>query len=266
MLKLCVLDLDGTLLHNGCLQENDRESLLEIQKSGVVLMLATGRNMRDAAEFVEKLELKKYQGVVAYSDGQYLDDFKDDTHWEFEFLNYTEDVWRICKAYTGKRPMDLYSKKTDYRLHRSQFSKEYIKHSLKRVLSHSKTKILLPNKKHLISDIDKIALYAEDEELDVSKLNLDYDVIFTNDKQRYELKHKNVNKARAVKEIATKYHFNNDEIAVFGNDENDICLFEEYKNSFCMEDADAFTRSKAGNLISRKSIVSTIYRLLEESI
>lgn len=265
MVKLCVLDLDGTLLHNGCLLDSDRESLLRIQKYGVKLMIATGRNVQDAAEFVGKLRLKEYQGVVAYADGQYLYDFKDNIYREFEFLNYIEDVQRIYKLYTGKRPVYLYSKKKDYKLYRSQYSREYIRSFLKKIFFLSKVKILLAHKKYLVSDIDKIAFYADEGELDVSKLKLNYDVIYTNDKQRYEVKRQNVNKARAVKEIAAKYHFTNDEIVVFGNDENDICLFEEYKNSFCMDDASAFTRSKAQNLISREDLVRVIYRLLEEA-
>ena len=263
MIKLCVLDLDGTLLNDGRLFDDDRKNLVEIQKRGITLMLATGRNMQEVVQFVEKLELKGYQGIVTYSDGQYLYDFKDHTYREFEYLDYAEDVQRIYKLYKGKRPVSLYSKKLDYQLYRSRFSKNYIKQNIKKAFQRSKIKILLANRKYSISDIDKVAFYAAEGELALSKLKQDYGVIYTNDKQRYELKHKNVNKARAVKEIVTKYRFTNDEIVVFGNDENDICLFEEYHNSFCMKEADVYTRSKARNLISREDIVPTIYRLIE---
>ena len=263
MVKLCVLDLDGTLLRGGQLLESDRKSLLDIQKLGVTVMLATGRNMQDASEFVEKLQLKEHQGIVAYSDGQYIYDFNDGIYREFEHLTYTEDVQYIYGLYTGKRALSLFCKNADYVVFRSAFSKEYMMHHLKKLCSRSKARALVFHKKYSIEDIDEIAIYAAERDLDVPKLKLDYDVVFANDKQRYELKHRNVNKARAVKEIAAKYQLTDEEIAVFGNDENDVCLFEVYKHSFCMEDASAITSSKANRIISQEKIVDTIYQLIE---
>lgn len=263
MIKLCVLDLDGTLLRDGRLHERDRKGLLEIQKSGVTLMLATGRNAQDVAEFVEKLELNEHRGIVAYSDGQYICDFKDNKCYEFEHLTYAKDVKYICGLYTGKKTVSLYCKRADYMVYRSAFSKAFGKHFLKKLFSRSKGKALFFYKDYTIEDIDEVAICATETELNVSKLKINYDVIYTNDKQRYELKHRNVNKARAVKEVAAKYRFTDDEIVVFGNDENDVCLFEEYTHSFCMENANAFTKSKANKFISQEEIVDTIFHFIK---
>ena len=70
------------------------------------------------------------------------------------------------------------------------------------------------------------------------------------------IKKKNVNKGEAIEFIAKKYGFNDDEIAVFGNDENDLSMFKKYHNSYVVDNVVEHVKNKANNVIKIKDGVT----------
>ena len=63
--KLLVLDLDGTLTNNRKeITDRTRLSLIEAQKKGVKLVLASGRPTYGIVPLAEKLEMQRYEGYT----------------------------------------------------------------------------------------------------------------------------------------------------------------------------------------------------------
>ena len=73
--KLLVLDLDGTLTNKKKeVTEHTRRTLIEAQKRGVKIVLASGRPTYGVAPLAEILELQKDEGyILSYNGGEIID-------------------------------------------------------------------------------------------------------------------------------------------------------------------------------------------------
>jgi hypothetical protein len=66
MIKLFVCDIDNTLLNKSVgLPLANLEAILALQKSGVIVALASGRINVGMIEIANKLELRKYGGYLS---------------------------------------------------------------------------------------------------------------------------------------------------------------------------------------------------------
>ncbi len=73
MIKLFVSDIDNTLLNTEVgMPEANFEAILELQRSGVKIVLASGRINVGMLALAEKLQLKKYGGFIVASNGAYV--------------------------------------------------------------------------------------------------------------------------------------------------------------------------------------------------
>ncbi|MFI3282111.1 MAG: Cof-type HAD-IIB family hydrolase [Rikenellaceae bacterium] len=70
-IKIVVLDLDGTLTNSRKeLSARNRQALIELQRRGVKVVLASGRPTYGIVPLAEELELKRYGGyILAYNGG-----------------------------------------------------------------------------------------------------------------------------------------------------------------------------------------------------
>lgn len=73
--KLLVLDLDGTLTNSKkVITEHTRTTLIEAQKRGLKIVLASGRPTYGVAPLANQLELDKYEGyILSYNGGEIID-------------------------------------------------------------------------------------------------------------------------------------------------------------------------------------------------
>lgn len=70
MKKLIALDLDGTLLTwKNDISPRTLEALLEVQRQGHYVMIATGRPFKPSMRFAEKLKLREFGGFVSNYNG-----------------------------------------------------------------------------------------------------------------------------------------------------------------------------------------------------
>ncbi len=79
MIKLFVCDIDNTLLNQtvGMPQAN-LQAILDLQKTGVTVALASGRVSSGMLEVAQKLKLKEYGGYVIAANGAYVCSMKED--------------------------------------------------------------------------------------------------------------------------------------------------------------------------------------------
>lgn len=68
--EVLVLDLDGTLTNSRKeISEATKEGLLEIQKAGKIIVLASGRPVNGVAPIAEELEMHRYNGYMLSFNG-----------------------------------------------------------------------------------------------------------------------------------------------------------------------------------------------------
>lgn len=68
--KVLVLDIDGTLTNSAKeITENTRRAIIDVQKRGHIVMLASGRPTPGMKRYAEELELEKYGGYLLSFNG-----------------------------------------------------------------------------------------------------------------------------------------------------------------------------------------------------
>ncbi|MDR1795671.1 MAG: Cof-type HAD-IIB family hydrolase [Erysipelotrichaceae bacterium] len=76
-IKLIAMDMDGTLLDSQSrITTKTREALLEAQKQGIRLVLASGRNYLGLVESARELKMKEYGGFFLGVNGQQITNLK----------------------------------------------------------------------------------------------------------------------------------------------------------------------------------------------
>ena len=75
--KVLVLDIDGTLTNSAKeITENTRRAIIDVQKRGHIVMLASGRPTPGMKRYAEELELEKYGGYLLSFNGGRIINFR----------------------------------------------------------------------------------------------------------------------------------------------------------------------------------------------
>lgn len=259
-MSVFVIDLDGTLLsESGELEDHVVLSLIKVQKMGHRIIVASGRTYSEAIAIIRKLELEKYSGAAVLADGQYVFDYRTGEEYVRERL-MTEDIQRIIKEIgVSMCPIKVFSKDGTSLIFSTKYCLKYLKYFIAGLLKRSHEHLIDIGQLGNIIEADKIAV---DPSVNVENIRKDYEVAYINDKCRYEIKQKNVNKASSVRRILGK---STDDVFVFGNDENDICLFREFPNSYVMETSTDTVKSYAKHIIftcKGETVLSEILRTI----
>lgn len=90
MEKWIICDIDGTLLNKGIISEYTKEVLVEAQKQGYRLFLASGRSPYTMRYFVEELKLHEYGGIGICFNGSIIYDFKNEKVLHSEYIEKQE--------------------------------------------------------------------------------------------------------------------------------------------------------------------------------
>ena len=72
-IRLIVMDMDGTLLNSDqCIPEENLNALMEAQKKGIRLVLASGRSYKTLTEYGLQLKMPEYDGYFIGVNGAAL--------------------------------------------------------------------------------------------------------------------------------------------------------------------------------------------------
>lgn len=70
MIKMIVMDMDGTLLnHENCILKETKEALMKLQKQGIRLVLASGRSYTKLMPYAKELQMERYGGYLVEVNG-----------------------------------------------------------------------------------------------------------------------------------------------------------------------------------------------------
>lgn len=251
MIKLVAMDLDGTLLRDDkTIDEVTKEKLIQAQKAGIILVIATGRD-KGGIDFVyEPLQLETLgNNYVAGVNGQVIYSFKKKEYRLNDVLNGEDakKIMRVAKKYNceaisfcGYDHYNLISRRLKV------FKKiRSLKHGKPMDYGMNQGKrnfIRIHTPEHEITqDINKIILtqsasHFRKHILAIREQLSDYELFMVGN-EWVEVMPKGVSKGQAILEIAEENGISKDEILAFGDAENDLSMMHAITHGIAMGNA-----------------------------
>ena len=260
-IKAIVMDMDGTLLNSkDKISPKTKDALIECQKNGIKVVLASGRNYGRIQPYLEELNLKKYGGLLIEINGIAIYDMsknqrtilrqmhEDEVNPIFSYLMslnvesiavYDEGLFDYMPPSILKMKKEL--RKTlelpeDYPWTAGAWSwladmrngypcQKYIE---------KVEEIDCPiNKFQILQETD---ILNEVEELLIHKYGNHFEVFRTTPRQ-IEMGPKGYTKGDTLSRLMENFGWSKDEVFVFGDGGNDISMFKRTNYSFAMGQA-----------------------------
>ncbi|NLG81889.1 MAG: HAD family hydrolase [Bacilli bacterium] len=243
MIKHIFCDLDGTLLKDfRRIDSEDIKALQEAQARGITISIATGRLDYEIKKIMERYN---FRGFRISQNGAVVVSENDNLIYE-KSLAY-EDVLLILEALKSE-PVIIFFQTIDH---------YYIEKKLPIITEFEKSQDLityienpyiiceLPNHK-----IITISTWQEKNTNIEVKKRLDARLpmhieSYISSKYTMDITSKDNSKGNAIRVISQKYNLNLDEIAVIGDSQNDLSMFELINNSYVMANSDYIVKSAA---------------------
>ena len=246
MIKLIVTDVDGTLVDEGTQNLNKRyfEVIDKFIEKNVKFMVASGRHHNSIRTLFEPVKDKILFTAMNGGYISYQDEIIKISTIEKEYIL---EILKLSKSIDGIFVL-LADKDIDYMDNKDKA--EFISHNYKGKIEY------VDNLEELDFDnlkITKITFISDDDIIDKinvvkekfgSKLN-----IVVSGKKSADIMTLGVSKGSAIQNIMQKYGIKKEEVICFGDQENDLSMFEAVGQSFAVEGAIPLLKDKATYII-----------------
>ena len=260
-IKAIVVDMDGTLLNSkDKISPKTRDILIECQKNGIKVVLASGRNYGRIQPYLEELTLKKYGGLLIEINGIAIYDMstnkrtilrqmhEDEVSPIFSYLMslnvesiavYDEGLFDYMPPSILKMKKEL--RKTlelpeDYPWTAgawSWFADMRNGYPCQKYIEKVEEIDCPINKFQILQETD---ILNEVEELLIHKYGNNFEVFRTAPRQ-IEMGPKGYTKGETLSRLMENFGWSKDEVFVFGDGGNDISMFKQTNYSFAMGQA-----------------------------
>lgn len=272
MLKAIVMDMDGTLLDpNNKILEDTKNALIECEKKGITLILASGRSYTRLLPYAKELEMDRYGGYLLEVDGIAIYDMKQNERHVlrrmetsefqtlFEYLMTLEMESMACfdDGLYDYIPSSIYEMKKTLRKEMklpedhpwtagpwawlADIRDGYPKITYIDSFDQIKGPI---NKLQMMQDEDKMEIIYKDL---MAKYGNDFEIFRTCPRQ-LEILPLGYSKGKTLERIMQENHWNRDEVFTFGDGENDVSMFSVVTHSFAMGQAKPYVQEKAAHV------------------
>lgn len=256
-----VMDMDGTLLNSkDQIPSKTRETLIECQKKGIKVILASGRNYGRIKPYLDELEIKKYNGLLIEINGIAIYDFEKNERMILKQMQPDEvyPVFSYLMSLNAESIAVYDDGLFDYMPSKIYEMKKELRKTLELPEDYPWTagawnwfadmRTGYPRQKHIqcVNEIDcpinKFQILQEKAVLDeieqqlIQKYSETFEVFRTTPRQ-IEMGPKGYTKGDTLSRIMKKYGWSKDEIFVFGDGGNDISMFKQTNYSFAMGQA-----------------------------
>lgn len=272
MIKAVIMDMDGTLLDpNNKISPATKEKLIELEKKGVRLILASGRSYTRLLPYARELEMEKYGGLLIEVDGIAWYDLEkkerhilkrmkpEEIYSIFQYLMNLNCESMACfdDGLFDYFPESLRSVKEEIRQQQhlpidfpwtagpwgwlADMRDGYP--NIKYI--HSPQEITIPiNKLQIMQEEEPLLKIYEDLK---EKYGYGFEIFRTTPRQLEALP-KGFNKGKTLLYLMNLNGWGKDEIIAFGDGENDVSMFETVTHSFAMGNAREFVQEKASQV------------------
>ena len=262
MIKLIATDLDGTLLDsNGGLSDEIYDIIKQLKSMGIMFAAASGRQLASIKKrFVpvdrDVIYVAENGGYVTYRDEEIFTDPMDRRVVD-EIIDAADEVEGAKLFLCGKKYS--YTDRADL----AEFMRLPIfGYEIK----------LVDSLKNVDDDIFKVGLFdtadPRESSLKVMLPKFENRVHLTlSGYNSLDFLKLDVNKGVALKHIMERFGIGREETAAFGDNFNDIEMFEQVEYSFAMSNADEQVRNRAKYVIGsndENSVVNTLKRIIKE--
>lgn len=244
--KLLSADIDGTLVNsNKIITEKTKTALIEVQKKGIKLVIATGRPLKGMVKYAEELQMKKYGGyIIAYNGCELINAANGEILLE---ERYNERYARLLYDFSRKHNTGIMTYDGDVVI-TEDIEDEYI--LLEAKLNGLSVKKVDSFKNHVNYPVYKCILTSDGSHLAEVEKKLRSEVSdclnpFRSEPFFLEVLPKNVDKSSALRYLTEYLGFTRDEVIGFGDGYNDITMIEYAGLGVAMENAQEILKNKA---------------------
>lgn len=258
---MIVMDMDGTLLNSQrVIDPQTLDALIEAEKKGLRLVLASGRSYKSLTTFGQQLKMDEYDGYFIGVNGAALTEVSSMKHEMIRQLQVDEikEIYAAAKPYDIEIMCVLDDSIYDYipenvRKIKEAYRKEHqmaddvpwtagafgIVVDQRKGYSniqyiHDENEVTFPVNKICFAHLPEV-LDRPYREL-MEKLGEKYHLARTT-YQWIECQPKGINKGSTLLQLAKRLNISPDEIAVFGDGENDLSMMEVVKYPVAMGNA-----------------------------
>ncbi|QVK17967.1 HAD family hydrolase [Mycoplasmatota bacterium] len=243
MIKHIFCDLDGTLLKDfNKILDEDIKALQAAQEKGLTVSIATGRLDYEIKMIMNKYQLKGYRisqnGAVVFDELNQL---------VYEKSISNEDTLTILKALKGYHIVIFFQTADAY----------IVEEKIPLIVEFEKSQSLITynENKNILKELDKhqfisISIWAEEDHNIEIKKQLDkvlppHLVSYVSSKYTLDITDVENSKGNGIKQICEKNKISLNEIAVIGDSQNDLSMFNITDNSYVMDEADVEVKKHA---------------------
>lgn len=268
-IKLIVMDMDGTLLNqDDQISEKTKKALMECQKKGIRLILASGRSRFRLFQYAKELEMEKYGGKLIEVNGMAYYDLQTRQREVIKRLKSDEiiELFKILKQ--TKAEIQGYLDNAVY---------DYIPEAIFEIKKQVKKEKQLPEdypwtggawewltdmrngypsvyyfcaENMLPKELNKFIVIDEEAKNEVNYQQLKavlgerFEMVRTCPRL-IEINPKGITKGQTLKKIMANEQIAYDEVLAFGDGENDVDMFSVVKYGIAMGNAKEYVKNKA---------------------
>lgn len=260
MIKLIATDLDGTLLNdNKKLSRFNRETLIEAQRQGYIVALATGRNFHSMDQIITDLKMDQFKsGYIVGINGMQIYDFKRDKYQKAAGIG-VDAVARIQNLMAKNNCLSFYFSDQGVFCLYSRMMVPFFKNGLVRrvinrhVAASNHIEVSFESNRYCFqTSQDKICfiVFNQKKLRRISEaLGNDFRILKVG-RRWVEIIPKKVSKSIRLKEIMEIEGVAPEELIVFGDSENDVDMLGLTANSYAVANGLPQVRKVANNIIS----------------
>ena len=242
MIKCVVSDLDGTLLYHGDVSDNNFRAIKLLKENNIKFIIATGRNENE----LSLLDLHGEKFPMVMINGALVKD-ENDVVISSTKMNKKAllDIYKLASTY--KIGTIIYTSSFRYALFGEQLRDSFFSNMdpLERELfgdTFFNDLVDINDYKDINEDVYKIEIMdGKDkkiiEEIKNKLLDIDGLSITSSASNNVEINDFTVSKYNGLKNFMDKFGYTKEEVAVFGDSDNDLSLFENMIETYAVNNA-----------------------------
>ncbi|PPE04142.1 Cof-type HAD-IIB family hydrolase [Williamsoniiplasma lucivorax] len=228
MIKMIVVDIDGTIYNKRKINDIDKKAIADAQANGLLFTIATGRSVRNIQPITKELALENFDVPIIGHNGCQLYKFHKNGTFEIIYdcnFEKAEADQLFALARQHKVHIYAYSCNPDIAYLTNASNPMFVPFAIA-----SKRKSYTYNEKTFhLSPVSKLIVFGKKAKMiafrkDVVALGFPTFSFSqtTNARQNIEVVPKGVNKAKGIEFVAKQFNIKPEEIMFFGDGENDV--------------------------------------------